>query len=458
MAVVCDGHGGDSYVRSDVGSSIAVDIAKEKIIHFVESLPVDFFKNKRSAVSAMPLCDPRESSKGHRKETSELSESELDLLKQNVRYIKESQVYPDIEKRFRHLFKDIYESWKTAIAKDVQDRPFSKKEKEKIGALRIEKAYGTTLIAVVKTPDYWFAFQLGDGKLYACDELMRWTEPVPWDCNCFLNMTTSLCDKSPVEEFRYAFDGSGVFPIAFVLGSDGVDDTFVKQELIHKFYSNLLCVFNDTEKDEAINLLEKHLANLSERGSHDDMSVAAIIDESRLPKAIDYYHVISEVRALNSEKSKRLGDISQLEMEFKQLKRKITEKSFLRDEKARSVFMLWLKAIQQYREERNGYNEISNDVAVLKSKLEAVDCNLQKMKEDFKNWEISSRKRVGELKVEADNISKSVHTSEIPHEQGSEISDLICGKVNNKVLTDECIARMEKESEVQVKEILNIKK
>ena len=133
------------------------------------------------------------------------------------------------------MFSEICMEWKNRVEQDADVHPFTKAEKEKIGSKRIEKAYGTTLMAAVRTPDYWFAFHIGDGKLYACDDLMQWTEPVPWDCNCFMNTTTSLCGHFPANDFRYAFDGTGNFPIAFALGSDGIDDAFLHSDLYINF-------------------------------------------------------------------------------------------------------------------------------------------------------------------------------------------------------------------------------
>lgn len=58
-----------------------------------------------------------------------------------------------------------------------------------------------------------------------------------------MNVTTSLCDVDPVNEFRYAFNGTGQFPMAFALGSDGIDsDTFVSSELLIKFVVSQACI------------------------------------------------------------------------------------------------------------------------------------------------------------------------------------------------------------------------
>ena len=46
-------------------------------------------------------------------------------------------------------------------------------------------------------------FILAMGKCIAFNEDGSWHEPIPWDEKCFLNKTTSLCDSSAIDEFRY---------------------------------------------------------------------------------------------------------------------------------------------------------------------------------------------------------------------------------------------------------------
>lgn len=139
IAIVCDGHGGDTYVRSDKGSRIAAEVAKNKILDFVKSTSAEIFTGKKNAVTVVPTRDPRIDKQGHKREISMLSESEMELLKQNILYTKEVELYPDIESLFRDLFENIYTSWKSEIEKDVKTNPFSNKEKEKLGSSRTEK-------------------------------------------------------------------------------------------------------------------------------------------------------------------------------------------------------------------------------------------------------------------------------------------------------------------------------
>lgn len=464
IAIVCDGHGGDSYVRSNVGSQIATDVTVEKIQKYVEKLPSDFFKGLKGSVTAVPTRDPRLDSQGKKRATSDLSESEMELLRQSKLYFQESQKHPDIEQKFRELFAEICTEWKKRIAMDVQQRPFNKEEKNKLGSRQIEKAYGTTLMAAVRTPDFWFAFHIGDGKLFACDELMQWSEPVPWDCNCFMNTTTSLCGYSPVEDFRYAFDGTGRFPIAFALGSDGIDDTFLKTELMHKFYSQILCVFSEHNKDEATEQLKSHLSELSKRGSHDDMSVATIIEKDKLSTAIEYYKVMTEVRSINSERSNRLEEISRLQMKREALAGNIEDMKDSRKHSSSEYRAWWHKIIDELVERRKSFKDFDSKISSSQFHLEELDREIVKLEDTLSCWIEANREHVGLLKKKADKIKNTVSHYLIPMvvPASNEATDVnvdspndVYTKANEAMMSEEETAKMEEESEAQAKELLN---
>lgn len=461
IAIVCDGHGGDSYVRSDVGSHIATEVAVEKIQDFVEKLPSNYFEGLKGAVTAKPTKDPRLDKQGKVRAASGLSESEMDLLRQTKLYFQESQKHPDIELKFRNLFAEISKDWKRRISQDVQERPFNKEEKEKLGSPRIEKAYGTTLMAAVRTPNYWFAFHIGDGKLFVCDELMQWTEPVPWDCNCFLNTTTSLCGYSPVEDFRYAFDGTGHFPIAFALGSDGIDDTFQQPDLLHKFYSQILCVFSESNKDEATELLKCHLSELSKRGSHDDMSVATIIEKGKLSTAIEYYKILSEVRSINSERSTRKEKIRDLQMKREALVEEINRMNNSHESSATDFGNWWRKILEELGARLKSVKDLDSKIDNSQITLEKLDKEIIDLENSLSDWIDATREHIKKLKEEADKIKETVSsnlmTSSLQTKEtvNTDSPNDVYVKANEAMMSEEETAKMEKESEAQAKELLN---
>ena len=141
-------------------------------------------------------------------------------------------------------------------------------------------------MAYVQTPDYWFAFQIGDGRMLAADENLQWRQLVPWDEVCFLNQTTSLCNTNPLPMFRYAFDGTGTFPAAVFCCSDGVEDSWgdydVAPEKLHDYFTALAKVFIQDGRNATLDRLTDFLPKLSAAASKDDMSIAGYINKSAI--------------------------------------------------------------------------------------------------------------------------------------------------------------------------------
>ena len=143
----------------------------------------------------------------------------------------------------------------------------------------------------VQTKDFWFAFHIGDGRMLSLGENQDWKQIVPWDCNCFQNQTTSLCNTDPVPMFRYAFDGTGAFPKAVFCCSDGIEDSYgdydIAPERLHNYFSGLLNVFVQEGKESTMCKLEEFLPKLSAVASKDDMSIAGVINEGDYHQNID---------------------------------------------------------------------------------------------------------------------------------------------------------------------------
>ncbi len=265
IVVVCDGHGGDRYFRSDVGAQLLSDITKESVLKFVE------------------VIDKYNEGKDN-KIFSKCKFTQIPVLKSR----EESAVYDNEESvRLNQLFTSIVTQWKKKIDEDAQ-RPLTDWEQNNVqpeylnafkSGVNIEKSYGCTLMAFVQTREYWIAFHIGDGKCIMFNKSDECIEPILWDDKCFLNRTTSICDPAPIEEFRYSYCGNGENPVAVFLGSDGLDDSYGDGERLHNFYLNIMrCLVKDG--DESVhNSLVEDLPIISRRGSQDDMSIAFIYDE-----------------------------------------------------------------------------------------------------------------------------------------------------------------------------------
>lgn len=268
IAIVCDGHGGERYFRSDTGARTAVEAARLCVETFVREADPRLFAGK-------PLT-------AKRAVASEADEG---------RPTKDTPA----DKALRQLFSSIIYAWRTGIERHARLNPLTQHEREAVpprytaafeSGQDLEKTYGCTLMCYVCTPAYWIAFHIGDGKCIAFGPDARWSEPVPWDERCFLNKTTSLCDSAAIDEFRYCYADSTHRPLAVCLGSDGMDDSFGETENLVNFYAQVLKLLAREGRDSALLSLSDTLPELSRIGSKDDMSVAIVYDEHALPAAL----------------------------------------------------------------------------------------------------------------------------------------------------------------------------
>lgn len=266
ICVVADGHGSDNYPRTDRGARYAVDSAIICIIEFVKN------------------ADPKQVLDDERRDFS--------LLLQ--------------------LSKSILNNWHQSVGDDYNRHPFEEKELEKVsekykrrylsadkGERCIEKAYGCTLIAYVVTAEYSFGLQIGDGKCVVVDKYGNFIEPIPWDANCQLNVTTSICDSDAIEEFR--FNISDQIPTAVFCGSDGIDDSYANSEELHALYRSILKIFVEHGSDVGQNEIKEYLPVLTKKGSGDDVSIGMIIDMDHAIEIASLMDVQVQLFRLNSE-------------------------------------------------------------------------------------------------------------------------------------------------------------
>lgn len=284
LAIVCDGHGGKRYFRSDIGARLATEISAQNIKQFVQGIDPSLFNGKSyTAVEALTT----------------------EIKNQNVRK------FGSIDKALRQLFGSILVQWQCAIRAHAESNPITDCEKSTVEQKyldefakgeTLEKIYGCTLMAYLRTSTYWIGFHLGDGKCVAIDADGVWKEPIPWDERCFLNKTTSICDTDAINEFRYCYCGDGSFPVAVFLGSDGMDDSFGEENNLANFYLQVAKSIAQEGNDAVVKDVQATLPILSKRGSQDDMSIACVYDErvvDILPKIIEWQLEFNKAKIRN---------------------------------------------------------------------------------------------------------------------------------------------------------------
>lgn len=278
ICVVADGHGSDNYPRTEYGSKYAVNAAIESVIDFVNT------------------ADPK------------------DVLKDNnTNYCMLNQ-----------LAKSILKAWYQSVEEDFNKRPFSEGELSLVSEKykrkyisdneeerHIEKAYGCTLILFAVTDEYSFGLQIGDGKCVYIDSDGKFSEPIPWDENCQLNVTTSICDSDAIDEFRYFVTENP--PTAVFIGSDGIDDSYASDEELYALYRSILKIFIENGVDIGKSEIKEYLPVLTKKGSGDDVSVALIMDLQRATEIKTSFELQNEIFKLTEElkdkKSKKQSTI-----------------------------------------------------------------------------------------------------------------------------------------------------
>ena len=237
VVVVADGHGSDNYPRTDRGSSFAVEATITAVKEFVKIV----------------------------------EDSAIDISADSDSYLEQ-------------LAKNILANWYAAVEADLEKYPFSEDELSKVSekykkrymsGQRQEKAYGTTLIAACQTKNYWFGLQIGDGKCVCISQDGSMSEPIPWDEDCQANVTTSICDSDAIDEFRYCFTKE--CPIATLMGTDGIDDSYANAEEMYVLYRSILAIFAEHGRETGESEIKEFLPGLSRKGSGDDVSIAGIV-------------------------------------------------------------------------------------------------------------------------------------------------------------------------------------
>ena len=240
IAIVSDGHGGAAYSHSDTGAQMALRAAQ----YVMDNNPLTSWQD--------PYMRPA--------------------------------LFDELVRTWRELVQEHYNS--THVPEDT-DIIHVFDHVPPVDPHDIHVRYGCTLMLSCVHPNGWFAFQIGDGRCVAIHPLAQTgdpaqltSEPVPADERCFLNQTTSLCDADAAAEFRFCGGDRDSTPVAIFLGSDGIDDSWGNDEALHNFYIDILKHCASREAVEAD--LSDALPQLSRLGSHDDMSVAAIVDKTLL--------------------------------------------------------------------------------------------------------------------------------------------------------------------------------
>jgi predicted nucleic acid-binding Zn-ribbon protein len=401
VAIVSDGHGSETYCRSDRGSRFACEIAMEAIKGM--SNLRELFKGKSAQVPV-------------RKQQKQKSEDDTT--------VKFEDIYPqikEIDSTIEHLFQHIYSKWVQRVENDWKEKPPTQEELQLLGNNEIVKAYGATLMAFVRTPDYWFGFHIGDGKCLACNEQGKWYEPILWDSECFLNITTSLCQSEACKSFRYSFSGKGDFPVTVMLGTDGIDDSW--GDKLPAYYTSILDDISKMGLEKAKESLSESLSGLSKNGSGDDVSVAWIVDEDAIAGVLSKL-LLNDLQQENTGLCVRN---KQLEDSLKRIKDEQKEDK----DKYNSDIKKLNDSVKASKEK---IEQLQNQMQKLEQKTKELEKDKSQLKEDYEKSQRDYESKIKSLSEEKEFLSKSLSEAKEKIEKLQKTEDKVVKKKLRKVL------------------------
>lgn len=402
ILVVCDGHGGESYVRSDIGAKLAAEITAKTLMAFSHTIGENPFINSTFSITAKPQKNPFKDSEGKSLRFEDMNENQKRYAMQAKAYTEASGKYTDKQDIVNELLSEIYKLWLSEIKEDRNHNPFTSIELSKLNGKPTEKAYGCTLLAYMQTESYWLSFQIGDGIVLFCNNNLDWSTPIPDDCNCFLNYTTSLCDSHPLGEFRYAFSGDGISPFAVILCSDGVEGSLRTHANIQDFYEQIIEICADGE--DVTEELNEYLPQLSERGNRDDMSISGVVYMNKTNKE-DFSKRLDKKRKkrrILNEQNSRKAELSSISSRIDTLNVKLSK--YVANKSTLNEALDNIKRCIKSKERE--FTENEDMISKISAEINTLQEELQSKKKDFEEWNFTIKNELANIEEEVDDEKK----------------------------------------------------
>jgi len=184
--------------------------------------------------------------------------------------------------------RELVKNWLEAVEGEARSVPFTSDEAAKVAAAGSAtssgatkaypvSAYGTTLLVALITDQFMAFVQNGDGDILVVDTDGTVHRPMAEDVRLIGNETTSLSSPEAWRDFRTSFLRlRGDPPALVMLSTDGYANSFVSAAAFEKVATDIADIVRDEGVNAIQNNLQKWLANATEAGSGDDITVALI--------------------------------------------------------------------------------------------------------------------------------------------------------------------------------------
>lgn len=166
--------------------------------------------------------------------------------------------------------------WKAAVLKTHLDMkreiPLTADSQEDSTA--VYRMYGTTLLGLLITPSFVFAFQIGDGDITYVDA--QGAQPVVTGDKLLGVESHSLCSTDAWKKAVscvHLRNWDQVLPCVFMLSTDGFSNSFVNDEEFEKTCVQYFCMLNEYGAAAVKENLKSWLAETSRLGCGDDTTL-----------------------------------------------------------------------------------------------------------------------------------------------------------------------------------------
>lgn len=239
ILAVADGHGSAKSFRSDRGSWFAVQVATEQLHQLLSQIDsTDLRVIQHIATEQLPQLVVR-------------------AWHKRVEENRAQEPYTDDE-------------WQRLLEKDGQRAQQAVEANPSL-------AYGATLLAVAVTETFVLYLQLGDGDILSVDVHGETQRPFPKDERLIANETTSLCLPKAWQEFRVRLvPTSAHSPMLILVSTDGYANSFRTEADFIRIGRDYLQMMRTEGPDHVKQQLAQILADTSESGSGDDITLGLI--------------------------------------------------------------------------------------------------------------------------------------------------------------------------------------
>lgn len=169
--------------------------------------------------------------------------------------------------------------WRDLVVRDEKADPI-----DKSSGTGVEIAYGATCIVACLGPGFSFFAQLGDGDLVAATANGSLVKPLADDRGLVGEQTYSLCQKDAPARFRTALhmgQDELARPAFVLVSTDGLSKSFARKHQFLDVVRDLAKLSSAGDMDALSRNLEPWLAQVSEHGNGDDVTVMLFRDATR---------------------------------------------------------------------------------------------------------------------------------------------------------------------------------